>query len=112
MKTPILSRGQRSAFAKFRCSVAPLKTETGRDNQTPICKRICFNCTKLVEDEIHVLILCLVNQIIRATLFEMAASLNEDFSSYEDTETFKYLLWSCTFYEHILLCICILCVQK
>ena len=70
MKTPILSRGQRSALAKFRCGMAPLKIETGRYSQTPICERICFNCTKLVEDEIHVLILCLVYQSIRVTLLK------------------------------------------
>ena len=87
MKTLILSRGQRSALAKFRCGVAPLKIETGRYSQTPICERIWLNCTKLVEDELHVLILCPVYQNIRATLFETAASLNEDFSSYEDTES-------------------------
>ena len=35
-----------------------------------------------------------VYQNIRATLFEKAASLNKDFSSYmyEDTEKFKYLM--------------------
>ena len=38
------------------------------------------------------MILCLVYQNIRATLFEKVASLNEDFSSYEDTEKFKYLM--------------------
>ena len=37
VKTPILSRCQRSALAKFRCGVASLKTETGRYSQTPIC---------------------------------------------------------------------------
>ena len=88
VKTPILSRSQRSALAKFRCGVAPLEIETGRYSQTPICERICFNCTKLVEDEIHVLILCPVYPNIRATLFEKAASLNKDFSSCEITEKF------------------------
>ena len=87
VKTPILSRGQRSALAKFNCGMAPMKIEIGRYSQTTICERICFNCTKLVEDEIHVLILCRVYQNIRGTLFEKAASLNKDFSSFEDTES-------------------------
>ena len=72
--------------------MAPLKIETGRYSQTPICERICFNCTKLVEDEIHVLILCPDYQNIRAILFEKAVSLNKDFSLYKDTEKFKYLM--------------------
>ena len=92
VKTPILSRGQRGALTKFRCGMAPLKIETGRYCQTPIYEHIYFTCTKLIEDEIHVLILCPVYQNIRVTLFEKAASLNEDFSSYEDTEKFKYLM--------------------
>ena len=59
---------------------------SGRYNQTLICERICFNCTYLVEDKIHVLIVCLVYQNIRAILLEEAISLNEDFSLYDDTE--------------------------
>ena len=76
MKPPILSRGQRSASAKFRNSVAPLKIETDRYSATPICERICFNCTNLVE-----LILYPVYQNISSILFEKEISLNEDISS-------------------------------
>ncbi len=33
----------RSAMAKFRCGVAPLKIETGRYENIPLEARICFN---------------------------------------------------------------------
>lgn len=37
----------RSAFAKFRCGVAPLKVETGRHENLPVDKRFCFNCNNV-----------------------------------------------------------------
>jgi hypothetical protein len=48
----------RSAFAKFRCEVAPLKIETGRYERKELNERLCINCDNL-EDEKHVLLKCL-----------------------------------------------------
>ena len=53
-----MSRKHRSALAKFRCGVAPLKIETGRYNNISVDNRICFNCPNCVEDEAHVLLNC------------------------------------------------------
>ena len=39
--TSIMSKKHRSAMAKFRCGVAPIKLETGRYNGTPVNNRIC-----------------------------------------------------------------------
>ena len=82
----------KKCISQIRCGVAPLKIETGRYSQTPICERIYFKCTQIVEDEIHVLILYPDYQNIKAILFEKTVSLNNDFPSYEDTEKFKYLM--------------------
>ncbi|XP_063415978.1 uncharacterized protein LOC134697626 [Mytilus trossulus] len=43
----------RSSFAKFRSGVAPLKLETGRYEKKEVHERTCFNCSSIVEDEMH-----------------------------------------------------------
>ncbi len=40
----LLSKYQRSALAKFRCGVAPLKIETGKYTRTPEEERLCTLC--------------------------------------------------------------------
>ena len=49
----------RSAYAKFRCGVAPIKIETCRYglNRVPVDQRVCETCN-VVEDEFHVIMLC------------------------------------------------------
>jgi hypothetical protein len=37
----------RSAYAKFRAGVAPLRIETGRYERFEVNERLCFNCSKL-----------------------------------------------------------------
>ncbi len=56
VKAP-LSRGERSAMAKFRMGFAPIKLETGRYTRTLEDERLCVLC-KLneIESEEHVLI--------------------------------------------------------
>ena len=58
----------RSAFAKFRCGVAPLKIETGRYEILYLDKRLCFNCDD-IEDEKHVLLTCPLYEDLRQSLF-------------------------------------------
>ena len=53
-----ISRCQRSALAKFRAGVAPLRIETGRYENIPPEHRYCFICKDTVEDESHVLLQC------------------------------------------------------
>jgi hypothetical protein len=38
----------RSAFAKFRCGVAPIRLETGRYENIRLEERCCFNCSNLI----------------------------------------------------------------
>ena len=53
----ILNKKIRSALAKFRCGVAPIRIETGRyeRNYPSVEERTCFNCANEVENEYHVL---------------------------------------------------------
>ena len=48
-----------SAYAKFRCGVAPIKNKTCRYdlNRVPVEQRLCDDCN-LIEDEFHVLMVC------------------------------------------------------
>ena len=60
----------RSAYAKFRCSVAPINLETGRYglNRVPVDQRLCEECN-VVEDECHVIMYCTLYTDIRDQLF-------------------------------------------
>ena len=55
----ITSRKNKSAYAKFRCGVAPIKIETGRYEKLNVDDRLCPFCTyNVIEDEVHVLTEC------------------------------------------------------
>ena len=51
----IMPQSHRSAFAKFRSGVAPLRIETGRYEGLCINDRTCPFCKNCSEDEFHVL---------------------------------------------------------
>ena len=55
----ITSKKYRSAYAKFRCEVAPLKIETCRYglNRIPVEERLCESC-QVVEHKFHVMLVC------------------------------------------------------
>ena len=81
----------RSAFAKFRCGVAPLKIETGRYQNLPINERICFSCNDTIEDEKHVILKCPLYADFRAVLFSHADSFCHNFNSMSDDDEFVFL---------------------
>ncbi len=57
--TAPLSRGERSAMAKFHMGFAPIKLETGCYTRTPEDERLCVLCQlNEIESEEHVLIRC------------------------------------------------------
>ena len=64
-----MPRSYRSALAKFRCGVAPLKIETGRYVNLDVNERVCFHCNNIIEDEEHVLLHCPLYDDLRQTLF-------------------------------------------
>ena len=86
----------RSAFAKFRCGVAPIKIETGRYEGLSSDNRFCFNecCTQnqLIEDEKHVLLKCPLYSHMRQELFDRAISFNDGFLDLNDTINLYFCL--------------------
>ena len=70
----------RSAFAKFRCGVAPIRLETGRDEGLPVDERVCPFCQIDVEDEMHVLLNCDIYDSIRSELLGKAVKVKYNFN--------------------------------
>ena len=58
----------RSAFAKFRHGVVPIRLETGRYENIKFEERCCFNCSNLIEDETHFILHCPVYSDFRNNL--------------------------------------------
>ena len=71
----------KSAFAKFRTGVAPLRIETGRYEGISETERSCIFCEDSVEDGIHVLLQCPLYSEIRSELVQYAQIANVNFSS-------------------------------
>ena len=76
----------RSALAKFRCGVAPLRIETGRYENLPLHDRKCPFCLDEVETEIHVLLSCPMYACYRGQLFEKASSVCDNFATLCDND--------------------------
>ncbi len=69
-----INKRQRSAFAKFRCAVAPIRLEIGRYENQPEehrnSHRLCPMCdSQVIESEIHVLTKCNLYIDLRTDLF-------------------------------------------
>ena len=70
----------RSALAKFRCGVAPIRIETGRYEGLPLESRLCSQCNS-VESECHVICDCSLYEDLRNTLFEYAKPVIQNFET-------------------------------
>ena len=91
---PTMSRSRRSALAKFRCGVAPLRIETGRYEGLRIDQRLCFNCKTTIESEQHVLLECPLYNDIREELYNNVTKVYTNFHLLDDIEKLC-LLMSC-----------------
>ncbi len=88
-----LSRGERSAMAKFRMGVAPIKLETGRYTRTPEDERLCVLCQlNEIESEEHALIRYPLYCDIRNVLFQAATNIYDDFNDLNDTDKLSFIL--------------------
>ena len=67
--TKVRHRLHRSALAKFRLGVAPIRLETGRYEGLAENQRLCPLCENAVENEVHVLLYCHTYNDIRENLF-------------------------------------------
>ena len=81
---------ERSAFAKFRCGVAPIKIETGRYECFAVEERIYPYCSN-IEDEMHVILDCSVYNDLRVTLLDKASDVCPGFNDLNNLEKFKSL---------------------
>ena len=91
----VTTRSHRSALAKFRCGVAPLRLETGRyeRGRIPVEERICLLCDcNEVESEAHVILKCPLYQDLRVELFATAEDVNVLFNELLDNEKVSFLL--------------------
>jgi hypothetical protein len=86
----------RSAFAKFRCGVAPLRIETGRYENKNVHERVCFICHDQIE---HVLLDCTLYADLRERLFNEVKSSNVHFIISSDDDKFIYLFQSTECYD-------------
>ena len=76
----VMSRAHRSALAKFRCGVAPIRLETGRYEGLPVDQRLCPFCENCIEDEYHVILKCPQYDHIRLPLVAEAVNMNQTFN--------------------------------
>ena len=83
----LVPRAHRSAFAKFRCGVAPLRIDTGRYKRLRVSadERICIFCQNLfVESKEHVLLSCPLHNYIREKLFREIRNHVDNFKGLSD----------------------------
>ena len=67
----LMPQSHRSAFAKFRTGVAPLRIEMGRYEGLHQSQRVCPFCPDFVEDEYHVIFDCnLYNELRQRAISE------------------------------------------
>ena len=90
----------RSAYAKFRCGVAPIKIETCRYglNRLPVAQRLCESCN-VIEDEFHVIMNCSMYVDIRSILIRSICTLTVDFLNKPQEEQFIELLSNPLYYK-------------
>ena len=89
----ITSKKYRSAYAKFRCGVAPLKIETCRYglNRIPVEERLFESC-QVVEDKFHVMMVCPLFNDIRSQFILQLNEVEQSFNDYTQEEHFIYVM--------------------
>ena len=89
----ITSKKYRSAYANFRCGVAPLKIETCRYglNRIPVEERLCESC-QVVENEFHVMMVCPFFNDIRSQFILQLNEVEQSFNDYTQEEQFIYVM--------------------
>ena len=90
----VLPYKHRSAFAKFRCGVAPLRLETGRYERLDIQLRVCPFCKNTVEDELHVMTQCPIYEDIRNELYLRASAVDVCFNEKSACDKFVFIFSS------------------
>ena len=88
-----MPRSHRSALARFRCGVAPIRIETGRYERLPLEERLCPVCDEnSVESEFHVIMQCQLYTDIRQELFYHTEAISNVFRDMSPEEQFRSLM--------------------
>ncbi|MEW8546023.1 MAG: reverse transcriptase family protein [Candidatus Thiodiazotropha sp.] len=98
-----MSRAHRSAYAKFRCGVAPIRIETGRYERLNYNDRTCFYCIDKVENEEHVLLDCPQYASLRESLFVNLSAEFPNIMSFSNVEKLS-AIFSCQSFQSIRYC--------
>ena len=99
----IMPKCHRSAYAKFRCGVAPIRLETGRYERLPEELRLCFNCPDSVENEEHVLLRCPTYSDQREIMFAVLSEEFPNICNMNDREQLSSIL-NCKINKSIRVC--------
>ena len=84
---------ERSALAKLRCGILPIKIETGRYNHIPEEFRICELCNlNEIENERHFGCRCTLYNDYRQQLYNSVFTIYPDFVALSNEEKFIYLM--------------------
>ena len=96
----IIAKKHRSAYAKFRCGVAPIKIETCRYglNRLPVEQRVCEEC-QVVEDECHVIMHCTLYTDIRDQLFIEICDITSHFQTLTPDHQFLMIMSDPQYYR-------------
>jgi hypothetical protein len=58
----------------------------------PVAERVCFNCSKSVENEIHVILFCPLYDDLRATLLNECIIIDHVFNTFNDQHKRSFVL--------------------
>ena len=81
----------RSAFAKCRCGVTPIRLETGRYENIKLEERCCFTCSNLIEDETYAILHWPVYSDFRNNLLTEVLKVNRNAMSVSDCQKIIFL---------------------
>ena len=99
----IIGRNKKSAYAKFRCGVAPIRIETGRYENLKIEERVCPFCIGIVEDEVHVLTECSLYIDFRDELWKIISESHPLFINLSGVDKYIFMMSA---KEPWLICLC------
>ena len=86
----LFSLKHRSAFAKFRCGVAPIKIKTCQYENLAVEECVCLFCNRF-ENEMHVRLECNAYNDVRLILLNKTADIRPEFSFLSTIDKFKFL---------------------
>jgi len=85
----------RSCYAQFRTGILPIMVEVGRFYGIPLEERFCTYCKEkqleYIEDEFHILLICMLYQEQRNQLYAKVILSFPSFNNMDDLDRFLFL---------------------